>query len=230
MLDAAGLTPEERKQAVALFYSRVETLPGTEVTAPANIPEIQPGVIFCLRNELPKTIIDSTYALAPHYLVYVLENGEVCHNFPQAKKILDLLKKLALGKTEPDAAAVSAFNAITKHGADMERYQSLLAKAIAAVTGKADEKGIESQFQPGGTTMGKDTFNGADDSEVIAYRMKLVPQGCLWRTSMDTNIMDEKTLTRLYMRLPCPYRVASHFPHHIFRWFCRLISAILQHL
>ncbi len=31
LLDAAGLTPEERKEAVALFYSRVETLPGTEV-------------------------------------------------------------------------------------------------------------------------------------------------------------------------------------------------------
>ena len=31
LLDAAGLTPEERKEAVALFYSRIETLPGTEV-------------------------------------------------------------------------------------------------------------------------------------------------------------------------------------------------------
>jgi hypothetical protein len=31
LLDAAGLTPEERQEAVALFYSRVETLPGTEV-------------------------------------------------------------------------------------------------------------------------------------------------------------------------------------------------------
>ena len=31
LLDAAGLTPEERKEAVAVFYSRVETLPGTEV-------------------------------------------------------------------------------------------------------------------------------------------------------------------------------------------------------
>ena len=31
LLDAAGLTPEERKDAVALFYSRVETLPGTEI-------------------------------------------------------------------------------------------------------------------------------------------------------------------------------------------------------
>jgi len=146
------------------------TAPGAyAITAPANIPEVQPGVIFCLRNELPKTIIDSTYALAPHFLVYVLENGEVCHNFPQAKKILDLLKKLALGKAEPDAAAVTAFNAITKHGADMERYQTLLAKAIAAITGKADEKGIESLFQPGGTTMGKDSFKGTEDFEVVAY-------------------------------------------------------------
>ena len=31
LLDAAGLTPEERKEAVALFYSRVEMVPGTEV-------------------------------------------------------------------------------------------------------------------------------------------------------------------------------------------------------
>ena len=31
LLDAASLTPEEHKEAVALFYSRVETLPGTEV-------------------------------------------------------------------------------------------------------------------------------------------------------------------------------------------------------
>jgi hypothetical protein len=51
----------------------------------------------------------------------------------------------------------------------MERYQSLLAQAIAAITGKADEKGIESLFQPGGTTIGKDSFKGSDHFEVIAY-------------------------------------------------------------
>jgi hypothetical protein len=82
----------------------------------------------------------------------VLKNGEIYHNFPQAKKILDLLKKLALGKPEPDPAAVAALNAATKNGADMERYLSLLAKSMAVITGKADEKGIESLFQPGGTT------------------------------------------------------------------------------
>ncbi|NNM84938.1 MAG: hypothetical protein HKL96_04160 [Phycisphaerales bacterium] len=145
------------------------------ITASANIPETQPGVIFCLRNELPKAVIDSTYALAPHYLVYVLENGEICQNFPQAKKILDLLKKLALGKSQPDTAAVSAFNVMTKNGADMQRYQSLLAKAIAAITGKADEKGIESLFQPGGTVINRDKFRGADDFEVVAY-LAILPE------------------------------------------------------
>ncbi|MGC8561334.1 MAG: hypothetical protein ACP5O1_11720 [Phycisphaerae bacterium] len=31
LLDAAGLTPEERKEAVTLFYSHVESVPGTEI-------------------------------------------------------------------------------------------------------------------------------------------------------------------------------------------------------
>ncbi len=31
LLDVAGLTPEERKEAIALFYSRVQTVPGSEV-------------------------------------------------------------------------------------------------------------------------------------------------------------------------------------------------------
>ena len=30
LLDAAGLTPEERQEAVQLFNSRVEKVPGTE--------------------------------------------------------------------------------------------------------------------------------------------------------------------------------------------------------
>ena len=36
LLDAAGLTPEERKEAVALFYSRVETLPGVVTIFPCS--------------------------------------------------------------------------------------------------------------------------------------------------------------------------------------------------
>lgn len=31
LIDAAGLTPDERREAVALFQARIETLPGTRV-------------------------------------------------------------------------------------------------------------------------------------------------------------------------------------------------------
>ena len=51
----------------------------------------------------------------------------------------------------------------------MSRYQELLAKAVAAITGKAEEKGVESLFQRGGTVLSKDSFQGIDDFEAIAY-------------------------------------------------------------
>ncbi len=131
--------------------------------------EIRPGVFFCLRSENAKTKIDSTYALAPYYLVYVADTGEVLLNFPQAKKILDLLKKLSLGRSHPDMEAVKRFNTITLNATDMNHYQNLLAKAVAAITGKAEEKGVESLFHRGGTALSKESFQGMDDFEVVSY-------------------------------------------------------------
>ena len=142
---------------------------GAFAVTPAAGTEIPSGVIFCLRTAAPETVIESTYALSPYYLVFVSDNGQVVHNFPQTKKILDLFKKLALGQAVPDAPALATFNAATRHGADMEQYQSLLGRAVAAITGKADEKGIESLFQPGGTVVNKGAFAGTDDFEVVSY-------------------------------------------------------------
>jgi len=131
--------------------------------------EIKPGVFFCLRSENTKTKIDSTYALAPYYLVYVADTGEVLLNFSQVKKILDLCKKLALGHSHPDMEAVKRFNTITREVTDMSHYQNLLAKAVAAITGKAEEKGVESLFHRGGTALSKESFQGMDDFEVVSY-------------------------------------------------------------
>jgi len=130
---------------------------------------LEPGVIFCLRSESAKVNTDSTYALAPHYLIWVSESGEVQMNFTQAKKILDLLKKLSLGRSRSDESAVARFKIDTSNATDMGKYQSLLAKAVAAITGKAEEKGVESLFQRGGTVLSKDLFKGIDDFEVVSY-------------------------------------------------------------
>jgi len=131
--------------------------------------DLRPGVVFCLKSENVKVKIDNTYALAPYYLVYVSDSGDVVLNFVQAKRILDVLKQLSLGRSHPDESAVATFNARTKDGSDMSHYQSLLGKAVAAITGKAEEKGVESLFQRGGTVLSKDTFKGIDDFEVVAY-------------------------------------------------------------
>lgn len=131
--------------------------------------ELEPGVIFCLRSENTKVRTDSTYALAPYYLVYITDAGDLLLNFTQAKKSLDIFKKLSLGQSQPDNTAVAHFNTLTHEAADMSHYQDLLAKAVASITGKAEEKGVETLFQRGGTQLSKDTFQGIDDFEVIAY-------------------------------------------------------------
>ena len=138
---------------------------------------LKPGVIFCLRNESGKVIADSAYDLAPYYLVWVSKDGEIQMNFTQSKKILDLLKKLSLDRHLPDDGAVGQFNAATRDGTDMSEYQALLAKAVAAITGKAEEKGVESLFQRGGTVLSKDSFQGIDDFEVVSYLIVLGDAG-----------------------------------------------------
>ena len=138
---------------------------------------IEPGVIFCLRSENAKIKIDSTYALGPHYLVYVSDSGDIRLNFTHAKQILDLFKKLSLGRSQPEEDAVAEFHARTRDGSDMTHYQGLLGKAVTAVTGKAEEKGVESLFQRGGTALSKESFQGIGDFEVIAYLVILGDSG-----------------------------------------------------
>ena len=131
--------------------------------------EIHPGVIFCLKSVNPKVETEDSYALSPHYLVHVSEKGEILLNISQAKKALDLWKNLSLGRKNPDPKAFERFKIATQNGDDMSLYQNLLSRAVAAITGKAEEKGVESLFHRGGTSLTKGTFRGINDFEVVSY-------------------------------------------------------------
>ena len=130
---------------------------------------LEPGAIFCLRNVNARVQGDPSYPLAPHYLVYVRDDGAVRLNFNHVRPILDGLKRLTLGRGHPDQQVVGRFNQATNNGWDMVHYRSLLEQAVAAITGKAEERGVESLFQPGGTVINRDSFRGVDDFEVVAY-------------------------------------------------------------
>ena len=58
---------------------------------------LEPGVIFCLKNIGKPVHTEEGYALAPYYLIYVTDQGEVKYNYTQSKIILDLLKKQGTG-------------------------------------------------------------------------------------------------------------------------------------
>jgi SNF2 family DNA or RNA helicase len=135
--------------------------------------EFSPGVIFCLRNEGAQNVSDSTYALSPYYLVYVKNDGSVLLQFTQTKKILDLLKKMSIHGKSVDGIATTRFSGLTRGGSDMSQYRDLLSKAVQALTGAAEERGVESLFSPGGTVINKNSFKGMDDFEVISYLILL---------------------------------------------------------
>lgn len=137
--------------------------------------DIPPGVIFCLRAEGPAAhkVMESDYPLAPHYLVHVGDDGAVLLPYTQAKRVLDRLKRLALGRELPDAGACARFDKATKHGEEMRHAQKLLAASVASVVGKNEERAVASLFSPGGTHAIKGEFAGSNDFEVLAFLVVL---------------------------------------------------------
>lgn len=139
--------------------------------------DIPPGVIFCLQACGPAAnkAKESDYPLAPHYLVHVGDEGAVLLPYPQAKHILDRLKRLALGREAPDTGACARFDKATRQGEDMRHAQKLLASAVASVAGKSEERAVASLFTPGGTHAIKGEFAGSNDFEVVAF-MVILPE------------------------------------------------------
>jgi hypothetical protein len=150
----------------------LEAVPlGTFAVARSNEAEIPPGIVFCLRAEgsAGARLPEGGYPLAPHYLVHVGDDGAVLLAYPQAKQILDRLKRLCVGRDLPDAVACAYFDRATKDGEDMRHARKLLAAAVASVVGKSEERAVASLFTPGGTHALAGEFAGIDDFEVVAY-------------------------------------------------------------
>ncbi|MFH1570091.1 MAG: SNF2-related protein [Gemmatimonadota bacterium] len=128
------------------------------------------GVVFCLRAEGPATnrVPQGDYPLAPHYLMHVGDDGNTVLPFTQARRILDQMKRLCVGRGLPDAGACARFDGATEDGEDMRFVQGLLAGAVASVTGKREERAVASLFAAGTHAL-KGEFAGIGDSEVVAF-------------------------------------------------------------
>ena len=138
-------------------------------------PGVKPGIFFCLRfvDQASRAMADSNYPLAPYYLVYVSNDGEVSIQFTQTKQALDMIKRLTIGRDFAEIGAYNRYDKDTKYGQDMNEAQKLLAKAVASIVGKSEESAIASLFTPGGTHANKREFSGINDFEVVAYLVVL---------------------------------------------------------
>lgn len=131
--------------------------------------ELDNGIIFCLRQINNERVAKDTNSLHPYYLVYISDLGEIKYAHSKAKKILDIYKGLCSGEKEVYQELCDEFNQDTKDGADMKKYTGLLENCVSSIMGIKEEKGIESLFRLGGTTILTDKMQGLDDFELISF-------------------------------------------------------------
>ena len=128
-----------------------------------------PGVIYVLKNRNKGVNIDSQNHIHPFYMVYMGDDGKVVRNHLSPQKLLDTMRLLCKGKSDPDISLCRPFNRETKDGRDMRRYSELLQDAIASIIEVKEESDIDSFFSEGETTALKNTISGLEDFELICF-------------------------------------------------------------
>lgn len=136
------------------------------VSATAENPE---GVIFVLRNINNNINIDNQNRIHPFYMVYIGMNGEVVCDYLNPKKLLDTVRLLCRGKSEPIWKLCDKFNQETDDGRNMKEVSQLLSDAINSIIDVKEESDIDSLFSAGGTSALMSEINGLDDFELICF-------------------------------------------------------------
>jgi hypothetical protein len=106
--------------------------------------------------------------LKPHALIYIGSDETVLVSPSQPKQALDLLRLAADQNPDAKSEAWKRFDAMTKNGERMDQWQKLLSAAIRSITGRAEERVVDSLFTAGGT-LGAGGNPGLDDWEVVSW-------------------------------------------------------------
>ena len=127
------------------------------------------GVIYVLKNRSNSVNIDHQNRLHPFYMVYIGNDGEVICDHLSPKQMLDKMRFLCKGKTEPIPEAYKPFNKETRDGKDMSRFSKLLGDAIASIIEVKDESDIDSFLGGGQVSFLSNEIKGLDDFELICF-------------------------------------------------------------
>lgn len=130
---------------------------------------LPPGVVFVLKNVNSSVNINKLNRLHPYYLVYINNSGELYLNHVESKKILDAVRMLCKGKSEPLVNLCKDLSEETDDYHEMEAYSNLLKQSIGSILRTEEEKEVLSLFKSGGTTALIDKFKGVEDFKLISF-------------------------------------------------------------
>lgn len=136
------------------------------VSAMEELPE---GVIFVLRNVNNSVNIDNQNRIHPFYMVYIGRDEDVICDYLNPKQLLDDVRLLYRGKSEPIKEVYTKFNEETDDGRNMAEMSELLSMAIDSIIDTKEESDIDSLFSPGGTSALMSDISGLSDFELICF-------------------------------------------------------------
>lgn len=141
---------------------------GLHAVVPAT-DELGEGVIFVLRNVNDSVNIGNQNRIHPFYMVYIGIDGEVICDYLNPKKLLDDVRLLCRGKSQPIKDLCARFNKETDDGRDMSQMSELLSMAIDSIIDTKAESDIDSLFGSGGTSVLVSDISGLSDFELICF-------------------------------------------------------------
>jgi len=141
---------------------------GLHAVVPAT-EELPEGVIFVLRNVNNSVNIDNQNRIHPFYMVYIGRDGDVVCDYLNPKQLLDDVRLLCRGKSEPIREVYTKFNEETDDGRNMAEMSELLSMAIDSIIDTKEESDIDSLFSAGGTSALMSDISGLSDFELICF-------------------------------------------------------------
>lgn len=131
--------------------------------------ETPAGVIYVLKNRSNSVNIDNQNRLHPFYMVYISNDGEVICDHLSPKQMLDKMRFLCKGKTEPIPELYRQFNKETRDGRNMSEFSKLLGDAISSIIEVKEESDIDSFLGGGQMSFLTNEIKGLDDFELICF-------------------------------------------------------------
>ena len=150
-------------------YGELKNIPEGLHAVVKSSPILQSGVIFVLKNVNSSVNINKLNRLHPYYLVYMKMSGELILNHVESKKILDAMRMLSKGKTEPIEEVCKELSEQTDDYHEMDEYSSLLKHSISTILQKEEEKEVLSLFKSGGTTALQEKIKGIEDFKLVSF-------------------------------------------------------------